>query len=440
MLNMLDAYKIFGLPAVIKSDVGPQFISRTISDFCKATGIEHRFGIPHNHRSDGTVEITVQGVWRYLRMAIHDLKRYAAWTPLLHNVMLGCNSLPREILGGASASSLVFNRKVQPMRFLRPEAIQAPGDAAANVDDLAPVAVNGFIADQAAQQLRLLYFAEQTRQERYGDRISQAEKDRMRLEEEEQGRLLDWVRVGQLVSIPQEEHESRLRPEKLSLRRTGPYEVMSCTHTTVRLRDLRAHTQLQNPIIFEWPKRELWPYYARTQPAAAEVHPPPHDPNPADLQILTDVDVANAVLLARPLDQQLHNPASNVRNFEYLVRWEGKPHTDTTWCSYPQIWHASAFQDFIRDSTYTDHVAPTAHQLFHRQHVTQLLRGDVNPNRRVPIDNPRAIAHNLFDYFPQERPRQPNAQALRESEQQSQNSQRQQSQHSQSSSQVQQER
>ena len=94
---------------------------------------------------------------------------------------------------------------------------------------------------------------------------------------------------------------------------------MDCTNTTVRLRDLRAHTQLQNPIIFEWPKRELWPYYARTQPTAVEVHPPPHDPEPAEMPILSEIEVANAVLLARPLENQAHNPASNVRNFEYLV-------------------------------------------------------------------------------------------------------------------------
>ena len=425
MMFLVQTFKFFGLPRIIKTDVGPQFISKAVSDFCKATGIEHRFGIPHNHRSDGTVEIAIQGIWRYLRLAVHDLKRYAAWSPLLANVMLGCNSLPRGVLGGASASALIFNRKVQPMRFLRPEAIQAPGEAgaAAQVDAGAPVAVNCFIADQAAQQLRLLYFAEQTQQQRYGDQVEEAEKRRMQAEEEEQGRLLDWVRVGQLVSIPQEEHENQLRPTKMSLRRTGPYEVMDCTNTTVRLRDLRAHTQLQNPIIFEWPKRELWPYYARTQPTAVEVHPPPHDPEPAEMPILSEIEVANAVLLARPLENQAHNPASNVRNFEYLVRWEGKPHTDTTWCLYSQIWHASAFQDFIRDSTYTDHVPPTAYALFHRQHVNQLLRGDANPNRRVPIEHPRAVAHNLFDYFPQERPRQPNAQALRESERQSQNSQ-----------------
>jgi len=423
MLFLLNTFKFFGLPKIIKTDVGAQFISRTVSDFCRATGIEHRFGVPHNHRSDGTVEITIQGIWRYLRLAVHDLKRYAAWSPLLANVMLGCNSLPREVLGGASASSLVFNRKVQPMRFLRPESIQAPGVEGAAVDPGAPVAVNAFIADQAAQQLRLLYFATETRQQRYGANVAAADKERMRLEEENQATMLDWVQVGQLVSIPQEEHENRLRPTKMSLKRTGPYEVMQCDTTTVKLRDRRGFVQNQNPITFEWPKRELWPYYSRTQPTEPVVGPVPHDVNAEELPILSDIDVANAVLLARPLEVQAHAPQTNVRNFEYLVRWEGKPHSETTWCSYSMIWHSTAFQDFVRNSNHVGHVSPTEYQLFHRQHVNQLLRGDANPNRRVPVGNPRAVAHNLYDYFPQERPRQPNPRALEISESLSQNSQ-----------------
>ena len=434
MMFLIQTFKFFGLPKIIKTDVGSQFISKTVADFCKATGIEHRFGVPHNHRSDGTVEITIQGVWRYLRLAIHDLKRYAAWSPLLANVMLGCNSLPREVLGGASASALIFNRKVQPMRFLRPKAIQAPGVEGANVEPEAPVAVNTFIADQAAQQLRLLYFATETRQQRYGESVSEADKERMRQEEEHQGRILDWVRVGQLVSIPQEEHENHLRPTKMSLRRTGPYEVMSCENTTVTLRDRRSFLQLQNPVTFVWPKRELWPYYARTQPTTGEAGPPPHDPNPDDLPILSDIDVANAVLLSRPLDEPNAIPAQHVKNFEYLVRWENKPHTETTWCSYQQIWHSTAFQDFVRNSGLTGHVAPTEYQLFHRQHVNQLLRGDAAPNRRVPVANPRAVVHNLFDYFPGALARQPNARALRASEDQDQQ-QSQQSQSQQNSSQ-----
>jgi hypothetical protein len=416
MLYMCNVFKFFGLPAIIKSDVGPQFIGKTISDFCKATGIQHRFGIPHNHRSDGTVENSVKSVWSYLRLAIHDLKRYAAWTPLLMNVMLGCNSLPREVLGGASASALIFNRKVQPMRFLRKDTLGAPYDLANPGPADAPVEVNGFIADQAAQQLRLLYFAEKTRQERYGAQVEAANAERMRLEEQTQGDLLDWVRVGQLVTIPQPDYEKQLRPTKFSLRRTGPYEVIECDTTTVKLRDRRAFMRNENPVTFLWPKREVWPYYARAQPAEDPQQLQPD--NPEELTIMSDTDVANAILLAQPLQEARHQPPTNVRNHRYLVRWEGKPHQDTSFASYESVWHTSAFQDFYRNSELTDHVPPTEYALAHRQHVTQLLRGDAAPVARVPVQRARRVVHNLFDYFSTDRPVYPNRAALTRAEKQ----------------------
>jgi hypothetical protein len=323
LLFLLNTFKFFGLPSIIKSDVGAQFISKTLSDFCKASGIEHRFGVPHNHRSDGTVENSIKMVWSYLRLAIHDLKRYASWSPLLMNVMLGCNSLPREVLGGASASALVFNRKVQPMRFLRPDTLGAPYNQEDPGPSDAPVQVNGFIADQAAQQLRLLYFAEQTRQERYGQQVEEAERQRQEQEENRQNQLLDWVRVGQLVSIPQEEHENQLRPGKMSLRRTGPYEVMECTNTTVSLRDRRAFMARENPATFLWPKREVWPYFARAEPAG-EVQPLPQD-NAGEARLARIERVANAIIATRMIEPSPTAPQTNVRNREYLVRWEGLP-------------------------------------------------------------------------------------------------------------------
>jgi hypothetical protein len=418
LLFMLNVFKFFGLPAIITSDVGPQFISKTIEDFCHATGIEHRFGVPYNHQSDGTVENSIRYIWSYLRLAIHDLKRYAAWTPLLMNVMLGCNSLPREVLGGASASALIFNRKVQPMRFLRPGSLRAPYDPANPGVEGEPVEVNGFIADQAAQQMRLLYFAEQTRQQRYGDQVEAQRAEMLRQEEEAQGQLLDWVRVGQLVSIPQPEHDTQLRPTKLSLRRTGPYEVMECDTTTVKLRDRRAFMRSEDPVIFKWPKRELWPYYARTQPAG-EVEEIQED-RPDALHIVSRTDEINAILLSEQLRDRAHTPQTNVRNYRYLVRWEGRPHSDTSFASYQEVWHTSAFQSFYRDSGLTDHIPPTQHALAHRQHVTQLLRGDAQPAAQVPVANPRRVMHNLFDFFPTERPTYPNRSALQRAERQSQ--------------------
>jgi hypothetical protein len=187
----------------------------------------------------------------------------------------------------------------------------------------------------------------------------------------------------------------------------------------------------ENPVTFQWPKRELWPYFVRCEPAG-EVEPLPQD-RPEELPRFVSTQVANAVLQHRPIEQ-VSTPRNNVRNFEFQVRWEGRPHSQTTWERYDQISHMSAFQDYVRDSTLTDHVPITQHSALHRQHVTQLLRGDSNPVSTIPIQDPRQVVHNLQDYFSSDQPLYPNRAALQRSVNQSQNSaQSQDSVHSQNS-------
>jgi hypothetical protein len=232
----LECFKIFGLPLIIKSDLGVQFISKLIREFCAATGILQKFGVAHRHQSDGVVDNGIKLVWQYLRLAAHDLRKYDAWTPLLCNVQLGCNSLTLDVLGGASTSTLIFNRKVKPLRFLRSEDIPPVEDPAA-----ANPTISTFIADNAAAQLDLLHRAEVTKTARFTSHQRSAEERRLRAEEEEELESLDWVRRGILVSIPQPESQSRPRPEKMSLRRRGPYEVIECSRdrVTVTLGDYK---------------------------------------------------------------------------------------------------------------------------------------------------------------------------------------------------------
>jgi len=153
MLFFIDCFKIFGIPATIKTDRGAPLVSRAVKEFCEATGIKHEIGVAENHQSDAIVESGARIVWPYLRLMATELRKFHAWTPLLCNVQLGANALLRDSLGGASSSEIMFNRKVRPMRFLRPEAL-------GRVDENAPpggrLQVNTFIADQAALQLRLL--------------------------------------------------------------------------------------------------------------------------------------------------------------------------------------------------------------------------------------------------------------------------------------------
>ena len=233
-----DCFKIFGLPRIIRSDLGPQFISRTCREFCDSTGIKHEFGIADRHESDGVVENAASLVWPYLRLAVYDLRKYEVWSPLLCNVQLACNALARDVLGGASASELVFGRKIKPMRFLRPQsANMAPDD----VPDSQPV--SGFIADHASMQLRAIHRADNERHMRYRHHLD------AELHKADGVEHLDWVLDGVLVSIPQRDHQTFARPNKFALLRRGPYEVVDCQpdRATALLIDVYARFRNENP-------------------------------------------------------------------------------------------------------------------------------------------------------------------------------------------------
>ncbi len=395
MLFFIHCFKFFGLPRIIRTDCDAAFMSRACDDFRKATGIEHEFGIAHRHQSDGNVENAASIVWPYLRLAAFDLQKYSAWVPLLGNVMLGVNALARDLLGGASASEIVFNRKVQPMRFLRPDMLPdgPPADGA-----FEPRYVNTFIADQSSQQLRALARAQNERHRRFTN------LEARHAEAADGVQHLNWVRVGILVSIPQPEFEQRRRPNKWAFLRCGPYEVLSISAGggTVSLRDHSAHARNEHPAPFNWPTCWLFPYHSANVPPPLEVQPPPAEPQPHELPNLamdTDFDVVLAILTAEPLPQQLaDHAATHVRNHVYNVRWRGRPHSEDSWQPYEAVWHQSAFQDFIEGSRLTGHVPPSAYARAHRQHVNALLRNQA-PDRNVPVVDPHVIDHGLRDYL-----------------------------------------
>lgn len=396
----LDCFRIFGLPRTIRSDLGPQFISRACENFCQSTGIQHEFGIADRHESDGVVENAASLVWPYLRLAAHDLRKYDAWTPLLCNVQLACNALARDVLGGASASELVFNRKVRPMRFLRPEAMPRVGDEV----DPETFMVSNFIADQASMQLRAIHRADNERHMRYRHRLNVANDKADGLEQ------LDWVREGILVSIPQRDHQTFARPNKWALLRRGPYEVVTCLpgHATVSLVDVNARFRRDEARSrpFTYPKVWLHPYTADTEPLDERPVSPPQPQDLPEFALLIETDAISAILQAIPLAHAvIPNAPQHVRNFEYLVRWSRHPHSDNSVEPYRLVWHTDAFAEFIQGSDLIGHVPPTAYALRHRHHVNQLLQRQVPDNDIVPVD-PSAVlpGRPLANYMPHGHP------------------------------------
>jgi hypothetical protein len=400
MLFFIDVFKVFGIPATIVSDKGAPLVSRAVKEFCDATGIVHKIGVPENHQSDGIVEgAGARIIWPYLRTMAWELQKFHAWTPLLCQVQLAANALLRNSLGGASASDIMFGRRIRPMRFLRPEALR-------RVDGAAPqqgrLQVNTFIADQAAFQLRLLGRAEAERHRRYRNN---AEEFKEHMEGFEH---LDWVQVGHLVSIPQPNHERFNRPNKWALLRRGPYEVMESQNTTLLLRDRTAFVLGKNPRTFQWPKRWVFPYHVLNEEAREEIEPPP--PEEGDVpeqEIILEDAMITAIVSAEQLPVLAAERPRDVRNYQYLVRWANTPHAGNSWEQYEAVWHTRAFQEFVSGwEGAQGHVAPSQYAQRHRNHVNALVRGrrPAQADAEVLLPHAEHLERVLQGYLPLQRP------------------------------------
>ena len=383
MFFIIDCFKIFGFPHTIKTDKGGQYLSKALQQLFHCTGIEHKVGIAYYHQSDAIVENAAALVWPDLRIMCQEIRKYHAWTPLLCNVQLGANALMREVLGGASASEIMFSRKVRPLGFLRPEALRnEQGEA---------VEVNKFIADQAALQLRLLGTADAERHRRYVNNSDIANQAREGLEH------LDWVTVGVLVSIPQPDAEQHFnRPNKFALLRRGPYQVLEVRPRTVTLIDFLRSRAGRNPESFQWPKYNLAPYYSMGDilPAAEGVPEiPVEDVMLEPIRIFNPPVLPSAILRAIPLEEALIQDRQNhVRNFTYEVRWTDRPHTANSIVAYDEVWSTPAFEEFVRGSSLVGHIPPEQFEQHHIQQVQSLLNGSRHPPRDVPMANPQSQA------------------------------------------------
>ena len=114
-------------------------------------------------------------------------------------------------------------------------------------------------------------------------------------------------------------------------------------------------------------------------------------------QRLAEVDWEMRARAGLPMDMRMH-----VKNNRYLVRWEGRPHSDNSWEAYAAVWHTHAFQDFIAGSELLGHVAPSAYAARHRNHVNALVRGraPAAADREVVIPHAEHVAAAMRGYFP----------------------------------------
>jgi transposase InsO family protein len=104
---------LFGVPKIIQSDNGPEFVNEVIRSLTKLVGVEHRFISPYNPRADGKVERSIQTVMSIIKKLLHGNE--VNWTLYVPFAQLSFNNKITE-LTGTSPFNLMFGRQLNQMK------------------------------------------------------------------------------------------------------------------------------------------------------------------------------------------------------------------------------------------------------------------------------------------------------------------------------------
>lgn len=126
---LFETFTRFGVPEVLRSDNGPQFISESFKSFCKEFGITQQKTTPYWPQANGEVEKMNSSILKRLRISQETNQEGWKWD--LRNFLLMYNSTPHSTTGIAP-SALMFGRV---LRDKLPSVKQSTGQEAESIKD-----------------------------------------------------------------------------------------------------------------------------------------------------------------------------------------------------------------------------------------------------------------------------------------------------------------
>ncbi|KAH3666547.1 hypothetical protein WICMUC_005616, partial [Wickerhamomyces mucosus] len=93
-------FPVHGLPKVIHSDMGKNFVNKLTQQLFKELGINHQTAVTDHHQSNGLVERKIRSLQEYIRLFIGDVD--SDWSKLLPTAEFYLNSSPSTSLGNLS--------------------------------------------------------------------------------------------------------------------------------------------------------------------------------------------------------------------------------------------------------------------------------------------------------------------------------------------------
>lgn len=111
--QLWDIFSIIGLPKILQSDNGSEFVNEILRSLVKITGIEQRFISPYNPRADGKVERSIGSVMMIIKKMLHGTSNH--WPLFVSFAQLTFNN-KISALTGSTPFSLMFGRTLNDLK------------------------------------------------------------------------------------------------------------------------------------------------------------------------------------------------------------------------------------------------------------------------------------------------------------------------------------
>jgi hypothetical protein len=271
--NLWDIFTTIGIPRILQSDNGSEFIGDVIDTLMKIIGVEHRFITPYNPRADGKVERCIGSVMMIIKKLLHGTSNH--WPMFVPFAQLSFNNKVSS-LTSSTPFALMFGRTLNDIK----DFSQQPST---------PISLEDWKAHQQ-KIVSLIYPA-------ISDKIKSA-KDKQTQSLNKQRRLLlpSSFPAGSTVMIKDVDRTNKFEPTYV-----GPYTI---------LRRSRGGAYVLKDATGDILDRHV---------------PPDHIKLVSKSKRKLDVD--NPIYV---VDKIIDHRGSS-GNYEYLVHWKNYPESERTW-------------------------------------------------------------------------------------------------------------
>jgi transposase InsO family protein len=293
----------FGVPGVIRSDRGSQFVNNLIADLCKLLVTDQQLSIAYSKEENGIVERSNKEVMRHIRAIIFDRRIIEHWSmdqlPLVMRIL---NS-EEKTNTGVSPAELLFGNAVDLGRRLLREPIARIEGSTQDLTD--------YMEKMLAQQAALIDVAQQTQNNHDTHHMSSFDTEFTEFP------INSYV----LVNPPEGK-----RP-KLATRKKGPFQIVNHIGSKYTLQDLLTgknfDIHISNLVPFNYDS-------TRTNPTDVAAHD-------------AEEFVIDHIIAHR-------GDKTRRKTMEFLVKWAGFSDDANSWEPFCNLRDTDQLLDYLRDN------------------------------------------------------------------------------------------